>query len=199
MERRVFRRTPLPAAILAAIAGVSCGAGLHDANEAASTEQTVGVGESRIDFMGGRLDIFDGCLSEDGVPITFTWHRSIPHKGAVSAVYEISAPASGNFQKDMRISIATSDAIESDPNSIIGFLDHAETGDWWVPDQARFVCDEPGKVCGPVQVGIFSEKHLTSLELAILTKCSSDQPCPSGQSCAVGGVCQQCPQGSPCR
>jgi len=200
MERRVFCRTPLPVAIFAAIAGVSCGAGLHDANEEASTKQIVGVGESHIDFMGGRLDIFEGCLAEDNVPITFTWHRSIPHKGAVSAVYEIGQPSSGNFQKDMRLSIATTADIAGNPDSVIGFLDHASTGDWWVPVQpsAKPECDA-GTVCGPVQVGIFSDKGLTSLKLAIVTKCNyGENTCPSGQSCASSGACQQCPPNSPC-
>lgn len=186
----------LPVALVAAALEVSCGNGIHDANEEASMTQTIDTSASHIDFMGGRLDICEGCVRTPGT-IQLTWRRSIPHKGALSAVYELEVP-SGTFQRDPTITISTTPDIAGasyagSNYNVIGSMVPVkdESKDVWVPNTSFLAEGCPsGTVCGPVQSQVFSETNV--LRLAIVTQCYKDQatPCPAGQGCYAGDACQ---------
>ena len=191
---------PLLVALLASGAGVSCGAGLHDADEEQSTTQLLGRGE-HVEFMGGRLDVCDDCLNDETAQIRFSWRRTISPSGARSGVYTIEVPSQTTFKRDPQLTISTSREIAGDRTNVIGFLQRDNDRDWWIPDQtvSRPSCESSdAAVCGPVQAGSFNDGNTTVLHLAIVTKCSSEADCRTGESCQAL-ACQQCVLGSPCK
>jgi hypothetical protein len=200
MERRVSKRMSLLAALFAGAAGVSCGAGIHDADEEKSMTKVVRTTGSTIDFMGASLEVFEGCVAEDK-QIKLTWRRSISHTGALSSVYEVEVPTPDTFKKDLQINIPTTQKIAGDPNNVIGFMVPAIGV--WVPDTSKASNPCSGSmVCGPVQSQTFDnpdplnypDLKTNVLRLAIVTRCGSgySNVCPSGQSCERAGVCQAC-------
>jgi hypothetical protein len=184
---------PSLATLLACAAGVSCGPGIHDADEAQSVTKTVGRGGS-IEFMGARLDVCDTCVARDE-SITLTWHRTIPHAGALSSVYDVAVSAPGTFTNDPRITIATTPEIDKWGYKQIGFLENGV----WVPDRPpeQPACD-PSTVCGPVQIGSYEDTSVLQLAIVIMCGDRYSPSCPAGQSCSQAGACQQCPADSPC-
>jgi hypothetical protein len=191
---------PLLVALLASGTGVSCGAGLHDGDEEQSTTQLLGRGE-HVEFMGGRLDVCDDCLNDETAKIRFSWRRTISPSGARSGVYTIEVPSQATFSKDPQLTISTSREIAGDRNNVIGFLQRDNDRDWWIPDQtgSRPSCDSSDPaVCGPVQAGSFKDGNTMVLHLAIVSMCSSEADCMTGESCQAL-ACQQCVQGSPCK
>jgi hypothetical protein len=206
MERRVSKRTLLLAALLAWTADVSCGSGIHDANEEHSTTAMATRGGS-VEFMGAKLDLCDTCLpSDENVRITLTWQRAIAHLGARSSVYELKVPEVGTFTNDPGITISTTHEIASRPSSVIGFMVPAIGR--WVPNTSKpqSACSD-SDVCGVVQSQTFQRPDpvnypgLTStvLRLAIVTRCETGDAtaCLEGETCD-SGACQQCPDNSPC-
>jgi hypothetical protein len=206
MERRVFRRIHLLAAFFACGAGISCGAGVHDADEEQSVTVPIGQAGGRIEFMGGRLDVCPACLARE-TDIKFTWHRTIAHVGALSPVYDIEVPEPDTFRNDPKITISTTKDIEANPRSVIGFM--VPGIDQWVPNTSTAADGCPDStVCGPVQSQTFGAADSQTpgtttnvVRLAIVASCLGDSrsSCPSGQSCVSSNACQECPPDSPCQ
>lgn len=199
MERIALHRPHLLAALFACAAGLSCGAGVHDGDEAqAATSQISAAEGGSINFMGAELDIRPGDLGADAT-IKLTWHRAIAHVGALSSVYDIEVPGPNPFLQDPRITIWTTEDIVHAEGSVIGLMVPNATDPTWVPETYAPDGQCPDStVCGPVQSQSFATTNV--LRLAIVTQCyrEQDTPCPSGQSCARSNACQQCPSGSPC-
>jgi hypothetical protein len=199
MERRVSKLTYLLAAVLACAAGVSCGAGVHDGDQAQTVAREVVAGDT-IEFMDGQLDICKTCLGDSSAKIKLTWHRAIDYAGALSAVYDLEVENSRAFQSDPTITIFTTDEIASKDYNVIGFLVPPPGESVWIPDTSPSPggC-APKAVCGPVQSQVFQSTNI--IRLAIVTKCyrGPNTQCPRGQSCAVANACQQCPKDSPCQ
>jgi hypothetical protein len=197
MERRVSKLTYLFAAVIACGAEVSCGAGVHDADQVRSITKDVAAG-GYIDFMQARLDICETCLSAPTANIRFTWNKTIDYAGALSAVYDLEVEGPQTFQKDPKITISTTSETASNGHNVIGFMVPPPGESVWIPNTSPSSdgCDS-GTVCGPVQSQSFSTTNI--LRLAIVTECYQGVECPQGQSCARANACQQCPKDSPCQ
>jgi hypothetical protein len=199
MERRVSKLTCCFAAVLACGAEVSCGAGVHDAEQVRSITRDVAAGD-RVELGEAQLEICETCLTDPTARIRFTWNKAIDYAGALSAVHDLEVEGPNTFRSDPKITILTTDEIAKNGHNVIGFMVPPPGKSEWIPNTSpsQDACD-PGTICGPVQIQSFATTNI--IRLAIVTKCYQglDTPCPHGQSCAVADACQQCPEGSPCR
>jgi len=155
-----------------------------------------------IDFMGAKLEFPDGCLASEA-EIKLTWHRTIAHAGALSSVYDLEVPEPYTFQKDPWLTISTTSKIASESHNVIGFMVPGKG--LWIPETYPTDTRCPDStICGPVQSQTFQHADTGNpsvtttnvLRLAVVTRCSQDTQCPSGQSCKVANACQQCPENS---
>jgi hypothetical protein len=185
-------------ALLAGVAGVSCGSGLHDGDEEQWTTVEVSAGGS-IEFMGAKLSLCAICL-DGAADISLGWHRKSDHVGARSAEYTIKVPYPDTFQSDPAITISTTPALATDSTSVIGFLTRDGGEELWIPDQeaAPNACpSSTTSVCGPVQIGSFKENDNTVMRFAIVQKCERTAECRPGESCS-GHACNHCSSPSNC-
>jgi hypothetical protein len=189
-------------AVVAAAAGISCGAGIH------GDEGWYYVSGS-IDSSGGQLVLREGTLLvarncvEEAVPITLRRQDRIDHSGAIGPVFTIEVPLPTTFVNDPQINIATSAAVAGSASSTIGYIVNTQAGPQWIPDSPPFPPECPeGTVCGPVQTGSFRNPASDAdpsrvVQFAIVKKCGSLGECPSKQACN-SGACQACPTGAEC-
>jgi hypothetical protein len=128
-------------------------------------------------------------------------YESINHKGARSPVFEIELPSPDTFINDPKMSIATA---SPPPKAVIGFLISNVDVEQWIPDSPAIppVC-EAGVVCGPVQIGSFTNPQgnpayaTNAVKFAILQQCESTPECGSQETCS-SRACQECQAGSQC-
>jgi hypothetical protein len=184
-------------AVLAAAAGLSCGAGIHGDVGWYHVSQTVDKDGGKLTLREGTLIVYQNCVTEP-TPIILRRHDSIDHKGAIGPVFEIELPSANTFVNDAQINIATSAAVANDDSSVIGFIvENRDGSKQWVPDTPPYTLDCPeSSVCGPVQAGSFSNPSgdadpAKTVEFAIIKKCGARQECPSKQTCS-SGACQWC-------
>lgn len=191
-------------AVVAAAAGISCGAGIHGDEGWYYVSGTIDSSGGQLVLRDGRLDVWENCVGNVPVTITLRRYDRIAHVGAVGPVFEVEAPGSDTFVNDPRISIASPAGVDSAHGFTIGYIVKLRTGsEQWIPDTPPIPPDcAAGTICGPVQTGSFkspaSDAAATNaVRFAIVKKCASSGECPSKQACN-SGACQECPAGAAC-
>jgi hypothetical protein len=183
-------------AVVAAAAGLSCGAGIHGDVGWYYVTSTIDRYGGELTLREGTLVVYQNCVAGP-TDITLRRHDSIDHMGAIGPVFEVVVPSPNTFVNDPQINIATSAKVASDESSTIGFIVDGTNGPQWVPDSQPFTPDCPaGSICGPVRAGSFENPSgdaapTSAVKYAIVKKCSSLGDCPSSQACN-SGACQEC-------
>lgn len=184
-------------ALLASAGGVSCAGGIHDSNDQPSVTWTLDSGGSHIAMMEAVFDFPAGSVQSPTL-VTLSRFKTIPYTGALSPVFRLQVPDQHTFQLDPTLTILTTADIAKDDNSYLGYL--APDENIWIPMQPNPLtgtCD-PSTVCGAVQSQAFSDHKTKFLDLAVVTRCNSDQVCqPRGLVCVRGEACQDPPPASP--
>ena len=153
-----------------------------------------------LQLQEATLEVCKGCVAGEAT-IVLRRYETISHKGAQSPVFEIELPSPDTFINDPKISIATT---SPPPKAVIGFLISNADIEQWIPDSPAIppVCDA-GTVCGPVQIGSFTNPQsnpayaTTTVKFAILQQCDATPECGSQQACS-SRACQECQAGSEC-
>jgi hypothetical protein len=209
MERGITTtRLHATGAVLAAVATVSCGAGIHGAEGWFIVSKVMDQQGGLIALREGTLTVEQYSLNAPSAEITLRRQDRYQYQsGAVGPVFEVEVLESGTFTRAPSLSIAANSEVTGNEDYVIGYLVRTKEGyEQWVPDSTkpRPQCDTAGVVCGLVQLEDFTnpggirDNAAGVVRLAIVRTCPSGvTDCPSHQECS-SGCCQGCVTGGPC-